>query len=926
MRRKWLFLITCGALLLSSLTLNDAHATSPSNLPSFNQNSPGINFDGGAYSTIEISANPNFEVGCDDFTIDWWQKASSQQSSYPRLFQFGDSDGFAVSQEGGNFYFWLNATPPPSGVQGENLNFALPVDSAPLVWNHFAIVRKSTIISIYVNGISQTLNGNISNGTCTPGTIDSQSLLIGGSNDPALGGFNGQITGFEFFKGAKWDSNFTPPTEYSTEVCQERNLSNPDPSTNCILESILLIYPTEDFNTSPSGLTNLISDQSILVNTGVTYSDPSPSPTPTPTPTPTAENLDITFVPPVGGDFCIIKVATFQHCALEPVSNLSLANASGAFFEINPDVGYSFASVTVTPLNALPITQDTFGGDFSVTDEFGVEYIFEWNADSNLIIPSAMTDFEIEFSFAESIEVNLNSSLNGLVCVDDFADERICAESVNQLITFYKDITNNIYFYADEGYEINSVSIEPESADSVTSPFGIDFLVEDDQGSTFNFVWANDTTLTIPSGFSNFTFNVIFSEISAPAIEFPSSASGPYSFDDYYPFEISSIEGPTSPNDYSIVGSILFSIRYDSNNPLDPSGPSTRNFCRGFINDWQISDDSAEIAVWLDKLSYLVDDCPFYHQSSAIVLGDLYLFDAPEIPIEGIDEAYLSGALQRVQIAVISPPGVEEFLSDVNVNENEVIKFTPSNIDNANKVRLTLYSDRFIYDFCEIDILIRDEFGNIKQEYLDENGNIQFIFPNFSEINSLCLSRNEFRDSYTNIDSMRNHDVELEFLNVYNDREAVIDLILNAKSNPSNIDREPNPQPNSAPKVAESKCPYSVTFNINFKGGSSVIEKSAKKQLNLIANLLKNCDYKKVKLSGYTSIDKPDSPSYKLFRKNLSFTRAISTKQAILSYKGIRQKSIEYIIEAKSELNALKSNKSEKTRSANRRVEIRLYK
>ena len=90
MRRKWLFLITCGALLLSSLTLNDAHATSPSNLPSFNQNSPGINFDGGAYSTIEISANPNFEVGCDDFTIDWWQKASSQQSSYPRLFQFGN--------------------------------------------------------------------------------------------------------------------------------------------------------------------------------------------------------------------------------------------------------------------------------------------------------------------------------------------------------------------------------------------------------------------------------------------------------------------------------------------------------------------------------------------------------------------------------------------------------------------------------------------------------------------------------------------------------------------------------------------------------------------------------------------------------------------------------------------------------------------
>ena len=76
-------LLACSAVLIQSAAITIARAEIPG-LPTFSQSSTGIYFDGLATSSIKVSKNPEFEVGCNDFTIAWWQKAPTIQNLYPR--------------------------------------------------------------------------------------------------------------------------------------------------------------------------------------------------------------------------------------------------------------------------------------------------------------------------------------------------------------------------------------------------------------------------------------------------------------------------------------------------------------------------------------------------------------------------------------------------------------------------------------------------------------------------------------------------------------------------------------------------------------------------------------------------------------------------------------------------------------------------
>ncbi len=113
---------------------------------------------------------------------------------------------------------------------------------------------------------------------------------------------------------------------------------------------------------------------------------------------------------------------------------------------------------------------------------------------------------------------------------------------------------------------------------------------------------------------------------------------------------------------------------------------------------------------------------------------------------------------------------------------------------------------------------------------------------------------------------------------------------------------------------------------VNFEGGSSKLTKAALRKLKDTINEIKKCEYKNVKIVGYTSIDKQDSPNYKIFRKNLSDSRALNVKLEIESKLGKEYKNINYKLAGLSEKNPLKSNKYEKTRKSNRRVEILITK
>lgn len=952
-KNLWLKIVLLALLLQNSLP-----TFASGNTTAFSQSSTGIYFNGASTSNIEVPANSNFDIGCQDFTISWWQKAPKFQDLYPRLFQFGygtsNSDGFAVSEEDGKLYFWMNESQPPSGVQGKHIMFDLP-DAANL-WNHFAIVKNGAQFYIYLNGVSQQIYENsITSITCAPPTLENLPLLIGGSDESSLGGFRGEITGFEILKGAKWvTSNFTPPTEFSTERFQQCDMNNV-----CSLESVLLIYPSENFVTSSFGLTNLIDGTPITFDSAITFGDQSA----TPTPTPTFETYDVNLSHTQHGEICLTGTNDVEVCNTQDDQIVTIRKDSHPFLYIYPDSGYEVESILITPLGASTVTSTSLNYDIPVEDSNGTEFLFEPDY-QGFNLPHNFSEFQVQVNFRliELSEVLLVNTSYGDICLDDYSTATsLCSNSSNdQIVNILRNNSELIRIFPDPHFRFKSATITPARADSVTSISNEDnFLVTDEDGQNYIFTWNWNGDLVIPEDMSDFDIFVTFERIPGPSLISESmETSGPHYFNDYYPLEISSVD-PATPNDYSGVQSILLDIQYFPNNPLDPSASSVKSFCRNYVNSnsWfttnldDVNDNGIEndaLIVWLPSTySEFLIDCLGYHQTSEITHARLLFFNTPEVDQADLNTLDLSTAMQSVAIQIISPPGIESMLTSSNVKVNDKITFEASNIDSIRGFSLLFLSQHdFIDGYCDYYVNIIDEDGNIIPNYLNQEGNIILNMPSYSEINSYCGGLNSYYDSYydesvseinyfnqgvDSINPFSDYIVKLQVYDKYWDLdykegEIATELTLKAAGNSiSSIESDLNPNPKPTPSPNQQPiCSTSKTININFDGGSSVLKESANKKIREIIYLIKLCSYKNIKVTGYTSIDKPDSPGYKLFRKNLSLARARVVKLSISRKMGVDVAALKYTISGKSELNAIKSNSSEKTRSANRRVEVRL--
>ena len=90
---------------------------------------------------LTIPYNTDFNIGENDFTVEWFQYQISI-SEYPRIFSFGPWESpFSVSIEGYDFYFWCGDTNLHT-VISNNLNR----------WVYFAISRVNGITMIYQDG------------------------------------------------------------------------------------------------------------------------------------------------------------------------------------------------------------------------------------------------------------------------------------------------------------------------------------------------------------------------------------------------------------------------------------------------------------------------------------------------------------------------------------------------------------------------------------------------------------------------------------------------------------------------------------------------------------------------------------------------------------------------------------------------------
>jgi len=162
--------------------------------------SGSISFNGNSTSFLTINNDIDFRMGAGDFTIEWFQ-FQTDNNSFPRVFQMGSFPNatIGVSIEFGTFYFWANGSANSFGNVGVFKNN----------WVHFAVTRTGNILRCFKNGFQQGNNlNNTTNFTNTTNNLTIANELTK-SNSAAFGGL---ITNFHWVKGfSKYISNFNIP-------------------------------------------------------------------------------------------------------------------------------------------------------------------------------------------------------------------------------------------------------------------------------------------------------------------------------------------------------------------------------------------------------------------------------------------------------------------------------------------------------------------------------------------------------------------------------------------------------------------------------------------------------------------------------------------------------------------------------------------
>ena len=172
-------------------------------------------FDSNAYLQL-AAADSAFDLGTDDFCIEYYFKADNLSSAY-KLFQLGTEINWTENIEMKmNTNGTINYEIYPGGsVAQSNYGFTGTQTFTAGTWNHVAFTRQGSTFRGFLNGVadgSATYAGSISSPTSahhrpTFGARTNGSVTT--IQGPRL---VGSIQDFRLYKGtAKYTSNFTPP-------------------------------------------------------------------------------------------------------------------------------------------------------------------------------------------------------------------------------------------------------------------------------------------------------------------------------------------------------------------------------------------------------------------------------------------------------------------------------------------------------------------------------------------------------------------------------------------------------------------------------------------------------------------------------------------------------------------------------------------
>ena len=222
---------TDGSTNSHSLTNNGATIDS-SNYPASGMKS--IAFAEGDY--VDVAAASTLAPGTGDFTIEFWFKASGNAlhgTKNRRIWLFDGPSGNTADTN--QFQLLIAETGNATAVAGSIMYIrhesggnkfyrGNTINICDNSWHHVAIVRKSGVISSFVDGRFDTSTSLYDGANISPNSGNARPRI--GSYDSSSGGFTGNISNMRYSSIAVYDKEFTPPSSALTEVSNTKLLLN----------------------------------------------------------------------------------------------------------------------------------------------------------------------------------------------------------------------------------------------------------------------------------------------------------------------------------------------------------------------------------------------------------------------------------------------------------------------------------------------------------------------------------------------------------------------------------------------------------------------------------------------------------------------------------------------------------------------------
>ncbi|MDD2871933.1 MAG: LamG domain-containing protein, partial [Candidatus Gracilibacteria bacterium] len=162
------------------------------------------NFDGnGDYITIPNDSD--FQLGSNDFTIDFWVNPANFSSEQGIINKEGEW-WFGINTDS-KFHAWFTYGTPMWNIKLDSTNTFTANQ-----WYHIAVVRNGSNMKLYVNGVEEDSSAVSGGSIDYIGACANKWSIGAGCNGVVF--LNGKVDELRVSKGiARWTTNFTPPTE-----------------------------------------------------------------------------------------------------------------------------------------------------------------------------------------------------------------------------------------------------------------------------------------------------------------------------------------------------------------------------------------------------------------------------------------------------------------------------------------------------------------------------------------------------------------------------------------------------------------------------------------------------------------------------------------------------------------------------------------